>query len=82
MSVKADEGRKIETCLLFANGQVGVFDTNREQIPELQVSWAELWATHAEDLGFDPVGVVFRDQLGRSWKITLGSNGRFNFAEA
>lgn len=51
--------RIIKSAMMFRNGNAAVFDQNGEQIPELQIGFCELWAKHAESLGFDPDGVTF-----------------------
>lgn len=43
--------------MLSATGQIGVFDSHDEQIPELQEAPILLWAKHAEQLGYEVDGL-------------------------
>ena len=74
-------GKKIQDVMFFDNGCVAVFDQEGQQISELQVGLPELWALHAESLGYDPKGVkicmpcsaqaeLFKVGHGYNWKFT------------
>lgn len=54
--------------LVFPNGNIATC-SGTEQIPELQKSVAELWAEHAERLGYDPDGTTIRFTRDVSFKI-------------
>jgi hypothetical protein len=47
----------VKTLMIGPQGQVAAFDAQGQQIPELQLPVIELWARHAESLGFKPDGV-------------------------
>ena len=46
--------------MMFPNGNTAFF-VDEKQVPELQVSWLDLWLEFIESKGFNPEG----------WKITL-----------
>lgn len=48
-----------------------------EQIPELQISLATLWAEHAERCGYDANGVTMETH-GGNWRLIRMENGRWN----
>ena len=64
--------------MCFDNGNIAIFDAQGNQIPELQESWPSLWAKHAEQLGYDPEGVVFELQSGLNFRIFRCEDGSYN----
>lgn len=66
------------SAMCFDNGNIAIFDGQGNQIPDLQVSWLTLWAMHAEKLGYNPDGVIFECQTGKSWRIFRTEDGGYN----
>lgn len=64
--------------LVFQNGNIAVCDASGQQVPELQVSWPELFARHAESLGYNPEGWVIEQQAGPKMRFFRTEVGGWN----
>jgi hypothetical protein len=51
--------KTIKEVLVFPNGVITVCNELGQQIPELQISVAALWAAFADRRGYDPEGACF-----------------------
>lgn len=60
--------------LFFPNGNTAVFE-NKEQVPELQVSWLNLFAEFLENKGIDPALVSITLPNGNKTKFLKTCNG-------
>lgn len=67
----------IKTVLVFHELQVAVCDTNGEQLPELQVSLAALFAKHLEEHRYNPEGIIIETPF-RRLKLFRTSEGKWN----
>lgn len=56
--------KTIKTVMLFGAGQIAVFDSEGNQVPELQESGLRLWMKHAESLGYSLEGVTIETAQG------------------
>lgn len=82
MSAQTDRKKKMSgEVLVSAAYSTACFTAAGEQIPELQKGLLELWAEHAERLGYDPSGVVFRTPGGR-WSVFRTPDGGWNWESA
>lgn len=71
--------KKLESVILFSNGNIVVFDEQGKQVPELQVPPICLWADHVRKLGYDPKTPIeiqgggkltlFETEFGWNWHI-------------
>ena len=56
--------KKISQMMMFETAQVAVFDENKQQIPELQISLLILWAERAKSLGYEIDGLIIEGANG------------------
>lgn len=71
----------MKRIVFFVNGNVGVTLNGRDQEPELQRGWAELYAEFLEGKGQNPVDfeLTFPDgATGRFFKTEDGYNWEYN----
>lgn len=73
------EKRPARTVLLFANGNSAVFDSDDQQMPELQEPWILLFAKFLESRGVDPLSVEFKLQNSRTATFFRTSDGSLNW---
>lgn len=57
----SDRKPKVKSIIMFSNGNMAVCDEHGEQIPELQIPLYQLFAKHAESLGYDLDGASLDD---------------------
>jgi hypothetical protein len=55
---------KLATLIIFPELQIAVCDTEGKQVAELQQTFLELWAQHAEQLGYEPNGIEIITRAG------------------
>lgn len=60
--------KRIKDIIIFKNLNVAVFDTDGKQVPELQSSLLDLFATRAESYGYNPEGWII-ETPGGNWKM-------------
>lgn len=52
------------SLLVLSNFNVATCDHTGAQIPDLQVNLLELWASHAESMGYDVRGLIAETNMG------------------
>lgn len=77
---------KPDSVIIFSNGNIAVFDTEGQQIPELQFSWLNLLCKEFERLGVNPINireiktiVNGRDRLVKPFRV--GDNWNVSFEQ-
>lgn len=61
--------KKIDSVMLFSNGNIVAFDEHKNQFPELQTPPIMLWADKARELGWNPESVAVELQGGAKWVL-------------
>lgn len=69
--------KTIKSFLHFQNSNIAVFDEDGQQIPELQISFYDMWAKHAESLGYNPEGIIIETVSG-NWRLFKCADGSYN----